>query len=360
MEGPRAPLENELPELLKFLDRTLRPEQSWSVASEYPTVFNKKNIHNMRILTEADRILSHAVMKPLIVKTPLLIYKIAAIGSVVTDDQRRGEGLSSQIMDSCLAEATKQGCDFALLWTGIHDFYRKKGFELAGYEENLRITDEFEPTRQDLVYYHGKPIAPESLLNLYSQHTVGTARSAEDIKKFLQIPCSRIHSAWDKHGKLVAYAIEGKGADLTDHIHEWGGSVSAIVSLLSSIRSHKQKDFHIIMPNHAVNLMVALHKIPMQQSTGYLGMVKILRPDLFLPKIKKAARSLGISDLVLDYEDGKFNLGVGKHILKEISGPELVQIIFGPTLDIAIEQEARDVLGRIFPLPLWIWGWDSV
>ena len=250
MDGPRAPLETELPQILKFLNDSLRPETGWSIAAEYPTALGRANIHNIRIITEQDRVLSHAVMKPLVMKTPLLIYKAAAIGSVVTAQDHQGQGLSTQILEACLAEARSQDCDFAILWSNLFDFYRRLNFELAGYEESIILEQEFEAPVPNLRYMTGSQVAPEAILRLYTQHTVGSARTAEDIRKFLQIPKSLVHTAWDQKGQLVAYAVEGKGADLTDYVHEWGGGVSAILSLLANLRKTKARPFTIILPNH--------------------------------------------------------------------------------------------------------------
>ena len=95
MEGPRSPTENEFDRVLDFLNGQLRPDSQWSIAQEYPTALSTTNLHNMRIITENERILSHAVLKPLIVKTPHVVLKVGAIGSVVTDESARGQGLST-------------------------------------------------------------------------------------------------------------------------------------------------------------------------------------------------------------------------------------------------------------------------
>ena len=68
MEGPRSPQENELPLVLDFLNKKLRNEAAWSIAAEYPTAFSSNNLHNMHIIADEGAVLSHAVMKPLIIK----------------------------------------------------------------------------------------------------------------------------------------------------------------------------------------------------------------------------------------------------------------------------------------------------
>ncbi len=75
-------------------------------------------------------------------------------------------------------------------------------------------------------------VDPEAILRLYSQHTTGSVRTVEDIRKFLTIPNTRVFTAWDEKNVLQAYAVEGKGADLEGYIHEWGGGVSKLLPLI--------------------------------------------------------------------------------------------------------------------------------
>ena len=67
-------------------------------------------------------------------KTPVGLFKVGALGSVVTSTDHRNQGLSTLTIESCLNAARQQGCEFAILWTNLYEFYRKIGFELAGSE----------------------------------------------------------------------------------------------------------------------------------------------------------------------------------------------------------------------------------
>src|SRR5690554_3272003 len=98
MDGPRAPTEQELPNIYDFLNRMLRPQAGWSIVDEYPTALAASNRHNIRVITQNNQVLSHAVLKPLIVRTPHLVLKVGAIGSVITDEPHRGQGLSRRII----------------------------------------------------------------------------------------------------------------------------------------------------------------------------------------------------------------------------------------------------------------------
>ena len=368
MDGPRSPIEAEYSRVLEFLDDRLRPDSQWSIASEYPTALGLNNLNNIRIITEAEQVLSHAVLKPLIVKTPHVIFKVGAIGSVVTDEGHRNQGLSRLILENCLEEARRQDCDVAVLWTNLYDFYRKLNFELGGSEVSCTFNEEFSPESSaatlGLKIIKGNQISAEAIHRLYNQHSVGTVRSVDDIRKFLSIPLTQLTTAWDAQGNLAAYAVEGKGVDLTGYVHEWGGKVAPLLALFSHLRREKKAPFTLILPQHSENLIRALEKLPVSINHGYLGMIKIVNFDGLAAKIKRAARNLGIKDLVLERQKPSSTdtvFGVGKDLVVISDDRALVQILFGPLpLVDSFSDATKMTLEKLFPVPLWIWGWDSV
>jgi len=362
MEGPRPPRETEYPQVMDFLRQELRPNSAWSLANEYPTALSLSNIHNIRIITDDQKVLSHAVLKPLILRTPMAVFKVAAIGSVVTDSNHRNQGLSRKILDDCLIEARRQECDIAMLWTDLYEFYQKMDFELAGTEMSYVIENEFEVPAHKLKFIQGTQVSADAILRLYTQHSVTSVRTSEDIRKFLQIPQTIAHTAWDSNGQLVAYAVEGKGADLTGYIHEWGGNVSHLMALFAHIRKEKKTPFTVITPQHALNLNNQLKTLAGSiSSQGFLGMIKLISHDQVFQKIKKAARSLGMNDFVLEKRGGESVLGIAGDLIALADEKDLVRILFGPGVEIPhIQNETQKKLARVLPLSLWVWGWDSV
>lgn len=363
MEGPRSPAEAELPHVIEFLNSKLREGSQWSIASEYPTALQNANRHNMRVIIEDDKILSHAVLKPLVIKSPSVIYKVGAIGSVVTDPGHRNKGLSSQILQECLTEATRQKCDLAILWTDKYDFYRKLNFELAGTEISLLVDTDYKAPAENLRYSKDTKVSPEAILRLYSSHTVGSVRTVEDIRKFLAIPQTRVYTAWDTNGQLAAYAIEGKGADLGGYIHEWGGGVSKLMALIGWIRGQRQESLTLIAPRHSQNLIAQMRAAGAHINEGFLGMIRIVNFDQLAAKIKRAYRAEGVADIVLEKNNGAIVFGIGQEVFTLTEEADVTRLLFGPvdinTLDM-FSEAARLKLGKIMPLPLWVWGWDSV
>ncbi len=364
MEGPRSPSEVELPQVLDFLNKKLRHEASWSIAAEYPTAFASNNLHNMRIISDDEGlVLSHAVMKPLIIKSPHVIFKVGAIGSVVTDDQHRGQGLSTQVIKDCLRSAAEQSCDIAILWTDLFDFYRRMGFELAGSEVSFVIEDNYDVPPINLRFSTDNKVSPDAIYRLYSTHTVSSVRTIEETRKFLSIPQTKVYTAWEPNGQLAAYAIEGKGVDLNGYIHEWGGSTPKLMALFSFIRAQKNEPITVICPSHAKNLIQQLQTKSVTMNQGFLGMIKLVNFDQLAGKIKRAFRAEGVADIVLEKHANHFVFGIGQDLFTINKETDMVRLLFGPADLRAIglfKEETVQKLEKILPLNLWIWGWDSI
>jgi len=366
MLKPRAPEANELNELYSFLNKHMREEQGWSVLQEYPLAFDSKNMNNMRIIRDENQaIVSHAVLKPTIIKTPFAVFNAGMIGSVVTDPAYRQQGLSSSLIENCLEQAKAMQCDFVILWTDLFDFYRKFGFELAGTEVSLIINEHFVPQkrRADLKIIKGNQVDPNALLRLYNLHSTTSHRTADDIKKYMHIPNSRIYTAWNKNNQMEGYVIEGKGVDLQGYIHEWGGNTSALLELFHHVQKDQGKEIIVITPPACKNLIrqTIVSGAPFYE--GILGMIKIIDKAGLAKKIQKTARRMGVQDFAIEMHGETLYFGTSEGVYKTDSEADMVQLIFGPQKPSEIypfSSATAEKLNKVLPLPCWIWGWDSI
>ncbi|MCC6276750.1 MAG: GNAT family N-acetyltransferase [Oligoflexia bacterium] len=363
MEGPRAPTNQEYNELLNFLNGSLRTQSGWSISDEYPTALTPANIHNLRIIKEQDQILSHAAIRPVIIKTRIGLFKVGCIGSVITRETHRNLGLSQQVMNECLKTIKDQGCDIAILWSDLYDFYSRLGFQLAGTEVSLLLDKEF-PGPKGFRITEGNRIDPQALHRVYSQHTVSSVRTLQDFEKYLKIPNSRVYTAWNAQNQLVGYAIEGKGADLQGYIHEWGGHIESLTALFSYIRTHTGKPVTVIAPQHAYSLIKRMESFGAQKVNGHLGMIKITNPASVFSKIGRSARQeWGVNQFVLEQRGNDYFFGIGDQLFKTDREADIVRLIFGPEKPSQIHDcgpQVNAALDKILPVDMWIWGWDSV
>ena len=354
---PRSLTPQELPSLVNFLTEQLRSGVSWTIANEYPLVFQEANCPNIKALFHNNQIVAHAAIKYHIIKNAVGLFKVAAIGSVVTAPEYRNQGHSQTLLNHCVESATQDGADIAILWTDLFDFYRKLDFELAGFETNAILDKPLNAPSLGLRFLESSKIDPSAILNLYSQHTVGSIRTPEELRKFLAIPNSRVFTAWDSENRLKAYAVEGKGADLKGYIHEWGGGVSELLALFSHVQTQISSNVHVIMPRSSQNLRTRLTQAGAQINYGYLGMIRPLHTENLITKTKRYALSLGIQDFIFEKDSaGEFKIGRGTQIFKTKDLKTLTQVLFG-TPD---STHYDSILSPILPIPMWIWGWDSV
>ncbi len=356
MSQPRAPQDSEVPQVVGFLDKYLRPGAGWSIAAEYPQVFNQNNLENLRIIEDQGQVLAHAAIKYHILKTHMGLLKVAAIGSVLTDPNHRHQGLSHQIIESCLVAANEACADFAILWTDLYDFYRKLGFELAGREISIVIESVPQLPPSQLRVMNSNKISPEAILRLYQQHPCGTIRNVEDVKRNLAIPNSRVYTAWSNDNQLLAYAVEGKGADLKGYVHEWGGGVSALLPLLAHIRKEHGQAITVILPAYAKNLINSLSAWGVTINEGYLGMIRPVNHQNLFAKVMKYARHVGLADFTLEKTQSGFAVGTKADTIQLATLQEVTRLLFGPLPEGALKPEYQ----KLFPIDLWVWGWDSV
>ena len=363
MQGPRSPEAHEFSTVVEFLNQNLRDNNLWPITSEYPTALAPNNIHNMSIITEDEKVVSHAVLKTLIIKTPICILKVGAIGSVVTAPDYRQQGLSSKNIENCLELAKKQDCDIVILWTDKFDFYRKFGFELAGIEQTFILEKKTEIVNKKLKFISDNKVDPEAILKLHSHHTVHSVRNVEDVRQFLKIPNSRIYTAWNEYNQLVAYAVEGKGLDLANYVHEWAGGVDSLMDLFSFMQQQNNQPLTIMVPAHSVNLKKHLQQACTLSHQGFLGMIKILNHESIFNKIKKAFRAEGFEQIVFEEQNNEVVFGFGTDLYTIKNPSDLTQLLFGPMqakdLDF-MKPETQEKLALVLPLPLWVWGWDSI
>ncbi len=98
---------------------------------------------------------------------------------------------------------------------------------------------------------------------------------------------------------------------------------------------------------------------------GYLGMIKILNPSVLLGKVLRAIRhDLAHEDFIFEKRsDGNYYIGNQSNLFKTDSEADIVRLIFGPHKASTIhsfEPQLLELLEKSLPLPMWIWGWDSV
>lgn len=358
-------IKEEWTELADFLKSNLRSQVTWSLQDEYPIAFSEQNLKNLQVIKKDGHIVAHAALLPTIVQTPYHLFKVGLVGSVVTDPNHRGQGLSKQTLASCEESARLQNCDLMMLWSDMHQYYHQLGYEIVGQEVALQFQKPLDiPNTQRLRFLNSNQVSADALLKVYNRHSLKSLRSTRDVRKFLKIPNSHVLTAWNTlSGELEAYAVIGKGADFQNYVHEWGGWVSSLLALLNHHIQNHPAPLTLITHPQAGNLIRQSIKYGAKQHTGFLGMMKIANPVSFCKKIRKGVRAQGYQDFVFEYHDSRFYFGNSTEIYQTDSQQDILRLVFGPLNAEVMHPFHPDVLAlfkEVFPIAFWVWGWDSI
>jgi hypothetical protein len=161
----------------------------------------------------------------------------------------------------------------------------------------------------------------------------------------------------------VAYAAEGKGADLENYVHEWAGNADYLMDLFAFMQNKSGVPLTVMTPSHSANLRHKLEAVATSSHQGFLGMIKIINYDGLLTKIKKAFRAEGLDQIIFEKHPDHVVFGYGTDLYTIKNEADLAQLLFGPLkpqqLDF-MKPETQQKMAALLPLPIWIWGWDSI
>lgn len=225
---------------------------------DYPSFFDgSPNNVLLGIFDRARALRSHVGIRFTQQRLKGASYLAGNIGAVATDPQYRGHGLAAIALEAAVEEARRRNAAFVILWSDRPDYYARFGFVAAGIETSLPLPIPVYaapppglrreassvldlPKRLALV----REIGP-----LYNAHHVGTQRSEEDFANLLRIPHMEVFTCGKQ--AIEAYAICGKGADMLDHLHEWGGNEDLLLKLFAYIVHVRQKAIRVLFPGYA-------------------------------------------------------------------------------------------------------------
>jgi len=254
-----------------------------SVAPEYPLIFEDRFPGRLVAVGEGSCVRSACavLVRDFVIGGAEL--RGGLIGSVCTDPEWRGNGLATRVLDEAEAQLSAQGCAFALLWADEPAFYQKRGYGEIGTEEDFLVGSELTSRLPEPVGV--RPASPEDAGAMhahYDAHPVRVRRSDSETAALLACPGMRT-LVLERDGELVAYACCGRGADLDDAVHEWGGGTADVLAL---VRAHLEERFpdgalaggrlFVIAPTAHVELVERLKELGAAHGRGILGLGKLL------------------------------------------------------------------------------------
>lgn len=365
LDEPRALRSEEHSSALKLINSTLRPNGPRTILKEYPLVLGKKNIENMRVIVEGGEVLSHAAIYFSKLRSGDLVFTVGGINSVATDVAYRGRGLGSEVMRDCIKVMRDSSCHLSILWTQRHGFYRNLGYETAGSSRLFKArARQFSHVPRDCKIISYSPRYMPGIIEIHNRENLRTERTAKEYETYFALPKTRALLA--VRGKTVsAYAVMGKGEDLRNCIHDWGGDPRDLLALVRKLASLASTgEIMILAPAGQREFTRLLDQMRIPSASEYLAMMKVIDVEGLSSVLgDNLSGKLGMDFQILRSGSG-FRIKVGREEAAMEQERNLVRLLFGPdaasNILTGISRETLRALDRALPIPLFIWGLDSV
>lgn len=155
----------ELPEIISLLDNEFiySKNRSISLQKRFPGLLVTENAQNLYVACDQAKLVSIVGVKHFRYHLGHELYKGAMIGGVFTRPSHRGKGYASKLMRHVGGELEKEGVDFVVLWTTIHQFYDQLGYSVRDTGcKTILNTAEYLGNAKDQTYDFEKAKEPTS------------------------------------------------------------------------------------------------------------------------------------------------------------------------------------------------------
>jgi hypothetical protein len=203
-----------------------------------------------------------------------------------------------------------------------------------------------------------------AVIELHEREVLRTERSSEEYEAYLGIPKTKALVAM-RGNSVTAYAVMGKGEDFRYCIHEWGGEARDLLCLVRTFFSSSNlAELIILAPVHESEFTRLLQQMQVPKAFEYLAMMKIIDVDGFSKVLNDYLHDRLEQSFRISRDGSGLKVQVGTEEIPVEREQTLVRALFGPDspsrLLRGLSHETASALDEALPIPLFIWGLDSV
>jgi GNAT superfamily N-acetyltransferase len=341
------------------MESVLRPEQPGALALEQPALFGPAATGTICTIEEGGRVVAAAGCVARAVATPRGRLRIGLIGCVAThpDHRRRGHGAAATA--ACERQLASQHCFISMLWADVPDFYKKHGYAFAG-EECLAIVPPLGGFESGGTCRRFAPDDLHDVERIRLREPSHSDRSRAESLLHYTFPGAGVFVFVDSSKRIAAYLARGRGEDLHGVVHETGGTLAGIVSLLKHVADIDSAAPAIcIVSTHRRDLLEAFESSGIPIERGPAGMAKLIDRDgaaEYLRTLLPAPCTAARSDMGIILRNGGAAL--------ELCDADIVTVLMGGSGAGAIIQRMSKILAfaadEFFPLSPAFAGFDSI
>lgn len=376
--------------VLEWLEAGLRPGRPGRLAREYPFLLDASSPARHFTLFSGSTPAAHCVLLPRRIALLEGALSVGFISLVYTDPTLRGHGHAGRVLRAALRFARESGIGLALLWSEADALYAREGFEPAGRETLLVLDDAIVGRAIDQLGAcggnglqppdagRGFVIAParpedwEAIETLRSRRAARVGCDARERARWPALPDLDVRVARSDAGRLLGFAMRGRGDDLQEVIHEWGGELEATLLCCRSLLAERGS-------GHSLMLLAPAPRTELSWLCRRAGARVLSRPLAWMRITSASALAEDLVGMGLDadwrglraLEDeapSARRFGPIRSGQPAVNQGELLELLFGAPDSLDPDHGRREALGAAFgsaamqglPLPLFVWGLESI
>lgn len=365
-------------QVLDWLNDGLRGGRPGRLASEYPLLFEGSASVNPLTLWAERTPIAFCTLWAVQFRIGAHRLRTGLISLVYTDPAHRGQGHASRLVRAAIDRAAALDLGLLLLWSDLDALYASLGFSEAGHESLLvldlpTVRRALERERPDDVVRveRATPADWPEIERLRCHRTCQLELDPGELGRARSIPDIDVRVARGPEG-VRGFAMRGRGDDLAEVVHEWGGDAGAALFCCESLllAFEPGNELFLMTPSDHDTLSWMLRQAGARRVRKSLAWMRIASPGAFAQDL--SAMLPGLSGLAI--EVGAAEPGAtGTVQLRTARGESSIEpvrlfdALFGsarPESPEALLRALEPALGPAachhLPIPLFVWGLESI
>jgi len=364
--------------VLDWLNDGLRDGRPGRLASEYPLLFEGNASAIPMTLWAGRSPIAFCTLWVVPFRIGVHRLRTGMISLVYTDPAHRGRGHASRIVRAAIDRATALDLGLLLLWSDLDALYASLGFTEAGHESLLvldlpTVRRALERERPDgaVRVEQATPADWPEIERLRGHRTCQLELDPGELARARSIPDLDVRVARGREG-VLAFAMRGRGDDLAEVVHEWGGDADAALLCCESllIASEPGNELFLMTPPDHDTLSWMLRRAGARRVRKSLAWMRIASPAAFARDLSSMLP--GLSGLAIEIGSGdpgaidavRLRSARGESSIEPV---RLFEALFGsarPESTEALVRALEPALGPAacdhLPIPLFVWGLESI
>jgi len=213
------------PALLSLIESNFGYEKPFHYKEDFAPLMDESNFEHCHLsLSENDEIIGHVGV--LVRKITVLEneYTLAMLGGIAVNEKFQGKGYFKDLINHVIKTYESQVSGF-LLWSDLHEMYKKFGFSLCGTQFVLSSEVPKVVDIQKTLYSSLSEDEKNQIQQLYQdgfqKHYLTLDRSRDDWEKIEKINSANLFLQRENN-QIQGYFFQNKGMDLQNIIYEYG------------------------------------------------------------------------------------------------------------------------------------------